>query len=198
MPYFAAGLSDFWQRWHISLSSWLRDYLYIPLGGSRGSTFATYRNLMLTMTLGGLWHGANWTFLVWGMYHGLLLVVQRLVRLPAGLQRGFHPVAVVLTFLAVCAGWVFFRAQSLSDAGVILRGLLGGARGNALAPEAVQVVLVCLAATFLGHLIGTFGWVRKLEQKLPVPLAGATFALALTLYFLLLPDTAKGFIYFQF
>jgi alginate O-acetyltransferase complex protein AlgI len=198
MPYFASGPSDFWRRWHVSLSGWLRDYLYIPLGGSRGGTWQTCRNLMLTMTLGGLWHGANWTFIVWGAYHGLLLVAQRLARLPAGWQRALRPAGVAGTFLAVCVGWVFFRAQSLGDAAVILRGLLGGAAGAGLAPEGAQIVVACLAAVFLGHLIGTFGWLRTAERRLPVPLAGAALAAALTLYLLLLPDTAKGFIYFQF
>jgi alginate O-acetyltransferase complex protein AlgI len=198
MPYFAASLSEFWTRWHISLSSWLRDYLYIPLGGNRGGKLATYRNLLLTMTLGGFWHGASWTFLLWGFYHGMLLVIQRLIRLPAALERGFRPVAVLLTFLSVCVGWVFFRAQSLADARVILHGLLGGVSGLALAPAEAQVVLACLAAMFLGHVFGTLGWPRKLEERLPAPIAGAGLAFALTLYFLLLPHNARAFIYFQF
>ena len=80
MPYAAIGFSDFWRRWHISLSTWLRDYLYIPLGGNRGTELRTYVNLMLTMLLGGLWHGANWTFVVWGGLHGLYLAVERWIR----------------------------------------------------------------------------------------------------------------------
>src|SRR5437763_13647772 len=80
MPYLATNVQEFWHRWHISLSSWLRDYLFIPLGGSRGSNRQTNRNLLLTMTLGGLWHGANWTFVIWGLLHGLLLIVHRSFR----------------------------------------------------------------------------------------------------------------------
>ncbi len=103
-----------------------------------------------------------------------------------------------LTFLSVCVGWVFFRAQSLPDAGLILRGMISGTAGKVLAPVDAQVVLACLIAMFVGHLFGTFRWVRKLEQQLPAPIAGATLALALTLYLVLLPQDGKGFIYFQF
>jgi len=198
MPYFASGLSDFWRRWHISLSSWLRDYLYVPLGGNRGGTWFTCRNLLLTMTLGGLWHGANWTFLVWGVYHGLLLVGQRLCALPAWFAGAWTKlVTVPLTFLAVCVGWVFFRAQTLPDAWTILAGMFAGA-GNALEPATVGVVLACVLAALAGHFLGTFADVRRWDRWAPAPVAGAALAAALTLYLLLLPLDGKGFIYFQF
>ena len=117
-PYKALNPSDFWQRWHISLSSCLRDYLYIPLGGNRDGTFNTYRNLMLTMLIGGLWHGANWTFVIWGAYHGLLLCVYRAAAgrydaLPVLLQRA------IMVF-AVAIGWVFFRSDTIGAALQIL------------------------------------------------------------------------------
>ena len=118
-PYKALNISDFWRRWHISLSSCLRDYLYIPLGGSRVSAgWLVYRNLLITMLLGGLWHGANWTFVLWGAYHGLLLCLYRLFsaswdRLPALLQR-------LLTFFLVVIGWVFFRSDNFSAAATML------------------------------------------------------------------------------
>ncbi len=115
-PYFALNPSDFWRRWHISLSTWLRDYLYIPLGGSRKSPVRTYINLTITMLLGGLWHGANWTFVIWGAFHGLFLAVHRKI---AGEERKRvrHPlwlriVFMIGTFHAVCIGWLLFRAQS--------------------------------------------------------------------------------------
>jgi len=128
-PYFSASFSEFWQRWHISLSSWLRDYLYIPLGGNRGSTLFTYRNLMLTMLLGGLWHGANWTFIVWGALHGAYLVAQRVLGGPVYelLRRVHVPQLVVrglsigLVFGLTCLAWTFFRAQSCQDALFIIR-----------------------------------------------------------------------------
>lgn len=113
-PYFSTNPAEFWQRWHISLSTWLRDYLYIPLGGNRHGEGKTYRNLMTTMLLGGLWHGANWTFVAWGFYQGLLLVVFRLfghltaIRVPRW-------IGALLFFQLVCVGWVFFRAQSFED-----------------------------------------------------------------------------------
>jgi alginate O-acetyltransferase complex protein AlgI len=122
-PYKSHDPSDFWRRWHISLSSCLRDYLYIALGGNRGGTWATYRNLMLTMLIGGLWHGANWTFIIWGAYHGLLLVVYRLTasfweRLPA------HCAQALMFFLAIL-GWVPFRAATLTDTVTLSENLLG-------------------------------------------------------------------------
>jgi D-alanyl-lipoteichoic acid acyltransferase DltB (MBOAT superfamily) len=131
LPYFATSPQDFWCRWHISLSTWLRDYLYIPLGGSRGSTLKLYRNLMLTMIVGGLWHGAAWTFVLWGTYQGILLVGHRLLR--PWLDR-IHPaepidrmcwklVRIVATFHMICFGWLLFRAQSLEQVGGMLQAI---------------------------------------------------------------------------
>jgi alginate O-acetyltransferase complex protein AlgI len=114
-PYFSTGPSEFWQRWHISLSTWLRDYLYIPLGGNRGSTARTYRNLMLTMIIGGLWHGAGLLFIVWGLWHGCLLVAYRLVPIDRALARlgALGKVAAAIIFFQlVCVGWIFFRATT--------------------------------------------------------------------------------------
>jgi alginate O-acetyltransferase complex protein AlgI len=113
-PYRAVSITDFWRRWHISLSSWLRDYLYIPLGGNRVGAVRTYANLLVTMVLGGLWHGANWTFVIWGGYHGLLLALERgcrglPLRLPLVLARAS-------TFLLVLVGWVVFRSTDLTMA----------------------------------------------------------------------------------
>jgi alginate O-acetyltransferase complex protein AlgI len=130
-PYLADSLQDFWRRWHISLSTWLRDYLYIPLGGSRGSELATSKNLMTTMLLGGLWHGANWTFVVWGAIHGAWLALERqLKRVSNGTDakgtRSSWPVRWakrVLIFHLVCLAWVFFRAESVSSAVAFLEGV---------------------------------------------------------------------------
>ena len=199
LPYGAANIGDFWRRWHISLSTWLRDYLYVPLGGSRTGRWATYRNLMLTMTLGGLWHGANWTFVFWGFYHGLLLTLQRAWTLPRWLTGLWtRPFAIAATFLAVCVGWVFFRAQTFTDALTVLSGLVRPRAGLALQPYQATLVCACLLATFAGHLVGAGPVVRRLEEWLPAPAAGALLALGLVLYFLLLPQGGQGFIYFQF
>lgn len=117
-PYGARGFSDFWRRWHISLSTWLRDYLYVPLGGNRGGRWRTHRNLLITMLLGGLWHGASWMFVIWGALHGLYLVAERALR---SRWTGRTNVAVdamvtILTFVLVCVAWVAFRAPNLSSA----------------------------------------------------------------------------------
>ncbi len=126
MPYFAATPSDFWHRWHISLSLWLRDYLYIPLGGNRGGNSRTYANLMVTMILGGLWHGAAWTYIWWGLFHGLLLCIyrpfeQRLRPLFSSPRWGVSRLALaVLMFHLVCIGWLFFRAMSIEQAFAML------------------------------------------------------------------------------
>ncbi|HEV2956153.1 MAG TPA: MBOAT family O-acyltransferase [Xanthobacteraceae bacterium] len=115
-PYFATSPSEFWQRWHVSLSRWLRDYLYIPLGGEREGRLKTLRNLAITMFLGGLWHGAGFGFIVWGLYHGALLVLYRLLPIDDILRRHFksagHGLAVLVMFAFVCIGWIFFRAPS--------------------------------------------------------------------------------------
>jgi D-alanyl-lipoteichoic acid acyltransferase DltB (MBOAT superfamily) len=132
LPYFATSPQDFWSRWHISLSTWLRDYLYIPLGGSRGSKAKLYRNLMLTMIIGGLWHGAAWTFVLWGAYQGLLLVAHRLARPWLDRIRPAEPVdracwkllRMAATFHMICFGWLLFRAQSLAQVGGMLRAIV--------------------------------------------------------------------------
>jgi len=128
-PYLATSIQDFWRRWHISLSTWLRDYLYIPLGGSAVPGYMTYRNLFATMLLGGLWHGANWTFVVWGGLHGMALAVERFLRQAGFLRRIFDLgvgstwVRRITVFHLVCLSWVFFRAESLTSALALLRGL---------------------------------------------------------------------------
>jgi alginate O-acetyltransferase complex protein AlgI len=123
-PYKATDASDFWRRWHMTLSAWLRDYLYISLGGSRGGAARTVRNLVLTMFLGGLWHGAQWTFVVWGLYHGALLAIAHTWKRSG---PGALPVwpARLLTFAAVQVGWVFFRAPTLTEAWQVLEGMAG-------------------------------------------------------------------------
>jgi alginate O-acetyltransferase complex protein AlgI len=132
LPYFATSPQDFWNRWHISLSHWLRDYLYIPLSGSRGGRVATYRNLMLTLLLAGLWHGAGWTFVIWGAYHGLLLVLHRAAKPWLEQVRPVNPIdrgcwitlKIVVTFHLVCLGWLIFRADSLEQAAAMLRAIV--------------------------------------------------------------------------
>ena len=125
LPYFATSISQFWRRWHISLSSWLRDYLYIPLGGNRNGKLATYKNLMITMLLGGLWHGASWNFIIWGGLHGLYLSIDKIISggnpVP---QKWFSKIAGwLLTFSLVCFAWIFFRATSFYQALDIIKSI---------------------------------------------------------------------------
>lgn len=124
-PYLATSITDFWKRWHISLSSWLRDYLYIPLGGNRRGTRRTYVNLMIVMVLGGLWHGPAWTFAVWGAWHGILLAFERYRGVARRKQAVPRPVAIAGTMLLVIIGWVVFRASSLQDAFRMYAGMFG-------------------------------------------------------------------------
>lgn len=150
-PYRATSITDFWRRWHISLSTWLRDYLYLPLGGNRLGPWRTYRNLMLVMLLGGLWHGAAWNFMAWGGLHGLLLALER-----AGGKRALYggaprPVQMALTFVLVLVTWVFFRAEDIGHAVRYLTAMMGGAAPTAAA-DLVGVVTrhpVYLAAAAL-------------------------------------------------
>ena len=129
LPYFATNPSDFWNRWHVSLSTWLRDYLYIPLGGNRHGTLFTYRNLLITMLLGGLWHGASWNFVLWGLYHGLILCVfrfwqrSRTVPTTPKVSSPVYWLKVVLYFQVTCFGWLLFRASDLSEIQILLTAL---------------------------------------------------------------------------
>src|SRR5262249_33603057 len=116
MPYIAQSLTDFWQRWPISLTAWIRDYLYIPLGGNRGTELTTYRNLWICFLLSGLWHGASWNFVLWGAYNGLFLTLDRMF-LKRALARGGSVVATAVTLLIVMIGWAIFRSPTLAHLG---------------------------------------------------------------------------------
>jgi alginate O-acetyltransferase complex protein AlgI len=191
-PYKAANISDFWRRWHISLSSWLRDYLFIPLGGSRGSTARTALNLGITMFLGGLWHGANWTFVVWGLYHGILLAAYALLK-----KREWVPESLLLsrslTFLLVTLGWVFFRSGSLGQAVHTLAGLFG-LHGIGAVQEFSPVYLACLFTAAAIAFRCKNSWEITFE-----PHAKYAYALAAMLAAsILLFGGASPFLYFQF
>jgi alginate O-acetyltransferase complex protein AlgI len=124
-PYRSASITEFWQRWHLSLSNWLRDYLYVPLGGNRRGPSRTYVNLAMVMLLGGLWHGAAWTFVAWGALHGAALACERALGKQSLYHRWPRAVRVAITFTIVSIGWVFFRSDSISDAGSFLASLVG-------------------------------------------------------------------------
>lgn len=206
-PYFSRGFSEFWTRWHISLSSWLRDYLYIPLGGNRGGSLFTVRNLMITMLLGGLWHGANWTFVAWGGLHGLYLVLQRVLgplhqrvvrslRIPRVVSDAF---LLLLVFHLTCLAWVFFRAQSFAGAWRILSTI--AAMGDMSLAAVDNKILVIKGAMLIGGLLlAEVVTLPKREASREVsPVRRLAFAAA-CVWVLLLFGSFSGntFIYFQF
>ncbi|MEM7405821.1 MAG: MBOAT family protein [Pseudomonadota bacterium] len=198
-PYRAASLRDFWRRWHISLSSWLRDYLYIPLGGGRNGAVKTYRNLFITMLLGGLWHGASWQFIAWGAMHGAGLAVERAVRnMTGGLFRSWPAVLrIVLVFHFVCAAWVLFRAETFE----LATDMFAQLRDTSLEP--VMLTPFVLTLTAFGLAMHAFpatvlGAVERRVARLPVWLQGAVFGLAVIVVDALGIDGVAPFIYFQF
>jgi alginate O-acetyltransferase complex protein AlgI len=201
LPYMATNPSEFWRRWHISLSTWLRDYLYVPLGGNRGGRLATYRNLLLTMVLGGLWHGAQWTFVIWGTFHGLLLAVHRRWTEAGGAARAAPAtgaaawVGRVAMFHLVCVGWVFFRAASAGEAMQVFGAIggefsLAGARFDSLVFYVAPLLCVEALQWRAGDAFAVW--------RLPWVARGLLYA---GLWFLmtLMGDYSGGqFIYFQF
>lgn len=208
VPYVSRSLQEFWHRWHISLSSWLRDYLYISLGGNRGSTWQTYRNLMATMVLGGLWHGASWNFVIWGALHGGALAVNRAFsRLPrAPDARGnvnakpspfANAVAVFATFHFVCFAWIFFRAPTFAHATLML------GRTSKLtfdAPNLAPKVLAVLALGFVTHFLPRRWFERTRDAFIVSPAVAQGALLAVFAYVLHFAAGVKAepFIYGQF
>jgi D-alanyl-lipoteichoic acid acyltransferase DltB (MBOAT superfamily) len=199
-PYTAHNLQDFWRRWHISLSTWLRDYLYIPLGGSRGGPWKTYRNLMITMLLGGLWHGASWNFVIWGGIHGVVLALTRMWQRRFGEAdpRGFRRfIGVFCTFHVVCFAWIFFRAPTFEHA-VLAIGRLAHLSGGAtnLSPR----VLAVLAVGVVSHFVPSAWTERARDSFVRTPAVVQGALLALFAYALHAAASAKTepFVYGQF
>jgi alginate O-acetyltransferase complex protein AlgI len=206
LPYASASVTEFWRRWHISLSSWLRDYLYIPLGGSRGSRWQTYRNLVLVFLLCGLWHGAAWTFLLWGVWHGLFLVIERV-----GFDRLLHRLPRagqwMYTLLVVMAGWVLFRAHDMDAAMGIYGGLLGVhgiGSGGLEFRAAVQPFVVVLLGIGSMLSVRVTRWPTRLQMPATLlawrPLLDTvwTFGLLLLATIVVGAGTFSPFLYFRF
>jgi alginate O-acetyltransferase complex protein AlgI len=202
-PYLSPNLQDFWRRWHISLSSWLRDYLYIPLGGSRDGSSFTYRNLMITMLLGGLWHGASWNFVIWGFLHGLLLGLTRMWqrRYPPKASPGpglvARVVSTALTFHYVCFAWVFFRAKTFSGALEVLRAIATGGMGTKNLP-AIAVATLLVAA--VSHALPEEWFERLRARFVNAPALAQGLVLAVVAYTLHFFGAVKAqpFVYGQF
>lgn len=225
-PYAAIGFSDFWRRWHITLSTWLRDYLYIPLGGNQEGAYRTYLNLMITMLLGGLWHGANWTFVVWGALHGIFLCTERLVRnrlthlpqkelntatrpvlsraslLPPALMPGRKTAQLylaLLTFLLVTVTWVFFRAPDFDTAMRLLMAMFGVIPVRILFLTTLDVykVMFVTGALLTCHWLMRDTSVAKIAVRAPWWALGLTWA-AMLIVLVLTQKSTGSFIYFQF
>jgi alginate O-acetyltransferase complex protein AlgI len=210
-PYFSGNVTEFWRRWHISLSTWLRDYLYIPLGGNRGSKLFTYRNLMLTMVLGGLWHGASWNFVLWGGLHGISLIVHRewerlTANAGAAFKRVMGMIAVPLTFYWICVTWIFFRAGPVFDAAKPMTGLqaamvtlkkfvlFSGAGKKSFGPQC----LILFAGLALIHWLCSRRYLAVWWRAIPDWAYSAILGAGVGLALFFVPDQYKPFIYFQF
>jgi alginate O-acetyltransferase complex protein AlgI len=206
-PYAAIGFSDFWRRWHISLSSWLRDYLYIPLGGNRRGERRTYANLMITMLLGGLWHGANWTFVAWGALHGAFLAIERWLRKAVGAgelankgpSASSQSLAMLGTFLAVTITWVFFRARTFADAWHMLSSMAGATTNQRVTLYWSDVIAVWLIV--LGML--AVQWRLRATRLETLVSCAPTWSIVLVwscMLFALIAEQGAGdaFIYFRF
>lgn len=202
-PYFSPSIEVFWRRWHISLSSWLRDYLYISLGGNRGGIRITYRNLLLTMVLGGLWHGAGWTFVVWGTLHGLALAGNKYWA-DRRRQTGRAPMSgpwvtagtTFATFMFVCICWIFFRAATFGDAWAVLTNFVTF-QGDGVQ----QISRWMIAYLGVGAVMHWFAYQRTFKlsiERLTVEQYAATMGVAAAVVLALRPLGASPFIYFQF
>lgn len=220
-PYGALGFSDFWKRWHISLSSWLRDYLYIPLGGNRVTPARVYANLMVTMLLGGLWHGAAWKFVVWGGLHGTYLAVERFARaalkgravgrlavepVPVA-EAGFivltgrllRPILALITYAMVCIAWVFFRAQDFASARGVAAAMIGRRRELMPLDASMIVALVVVALMLCGHWLMRDRDLVDVAKRIPAWLRPLVLmSLIVAVLFAVVSGDSRAFIYFQF
>ncbi len=204
-PYKSASITEFWRRWHISLSSWLRDYLYISLGGNRKGKFRTYVNLFLTMLLGGLWHGASWKFVIWGVLHGLALVVERLFnsrfKIP---KNGFvRFLQVVATFHFVVFAWIFFRARDFSTAFEVINNI--GKLQFKISDwitiiQGYQNVFLVMLIGYVWHFLPAkwIGLLREIFNRMPIIIKAFILALAYWVVFATMTSGPQPFIYFQF
>ncbi|MFM9986439.1 MAG: MBOAT family O-acyltransferase [Flavobacteriales bacterium] len=217
-PYFATSLSDFWRRWHISLSTWFKDYVYIPLGGSRVGRWLNYRNLLIVFLISGLWHGASWNFVIWGAIHGVLLIVESAIR-QVGVFRPNSRFSALknclgwgITFCIVNIAWIFFRADSLSTAQYFLQhmfddivhfkgfeNLAVNFRGMGLKPADIWICVIGIAFLFLIDWLNRNGrWYQILESKPRAIRWTYYYVLLFILFFYANADSAQNFIYFQF
>jgi D-alanyl-lipoteichoic acid acyltransferase DltB (MBOAT superfamily) len=200
-PYAARGFSDFWQRWHMSLSSWLRDYLYIPLGGNRRGRARTYLNLLLTMLIGGLWHGASWMFVLWGGLHGSYLALERVwrERSPVPSQTAWRlACGVLLTFLVVTLTWIPFRAAEPGVALAMLRALFTFETGSMLPIGDLALCLLAAAAMLRWQFALRAHTLEESFAAMPAGVRMFVLGGCLIAMFLCSGGDERAFIYFQF
>jgi D-alanyl-lipoteichoic acid acyltransferase DltB (MBOAT superfamily) len=204
-PYVTRTPQEFWRHWHISLSTWLRDYLYIPLGGNRGSEARTRRNLLITMVLGGLWHGAAWTFVLWGMYHGLLLIAYRAAsqaRFSSHWLASRQPVARLLgwalMFHLTCFGWLLFRARSAGQAANLTSRLFMDFSPATLDPTLAVPLLLYVVPLLVIHACEAWADDVLVVRRLPAGVRYSVYASTFYLTMLFGNFGGSDFIYFQF
>ncbi len=191
-PYLATGLGDFWSRWHISLSTWFRDYVYIPLGGNRGSALRTYRNLFLTFLISGVWHGANWTFVVWGILHALGIIITRELERSAWYREQMPKLIKQMgVFLFVGFAWIYFRAESLSQAHLIIGRIVSSAWSD---PQIPGLMLGLIFVVWLYQFLYESNW----RTVLQVGWVRVSLVVGMLLYLCLFSSGGGAFIYFQF
>ena len=198
-PYFSTTVTEFWRRWHISLSTWFRDYLYFPMGGSRVSKVRTLFNVMVTFIVSGVWHGANWTFILWGTIHGVLQCVERLMGWNKAHWKGVPKyLHWALTFCIVCLAWTFFRANNISDAFTIINGIFTDFGKPYMQFSVFSAIAFALAAVFAKETIDEFGLKIRISNS-PVWLVRHSYIVFMVIVILLFGVLDGGqFIYFQF
>ena len=192
-PYLATSLGDFWKRWHISLSSWFKDYVYIPLGGNRKGKFNTYKNMFLTMVISGLWHGAAWTFVIWGVVHALgRFATREMERTYLYKEKVPKIFKQLFVFTFVCFAWIFFRAENINDAWIIISRIFTSGIAN---PNCPLLALIMIFAVWLYQ----FMYESKFRSLLEIKYVKISIVVFMILYLLIFaPSSEQGFIYFQF
>jgi alginate O-acetyltransferase complex protein AlgI len=199
-PYLAGSITEFWRRWHISLSSWFRDYLYIPLGGNRRGAARTYLNLGIVFFTCGLWHGASWNFVVWGLMHGAFLIIHRVWKGAVGSDtaagRFTEALGPLLTMLGVLAAWVVFRGEGVGKTTSMLQLMVGARAGGAGEVSRLWLALavLCLAV----HIVSRVRWFERWHERASDWVYAAGFGVAIALALPWISDGYKPFIYFQF
>lgn len=205
-PYISASIKEFWRRWHISLSSWFRDYLYIPLGGNRKGKYRTYLNLIIVFAVTGLWHGASWTFVIWGLYHGLFLIIERIGF--GKILDKFKILGVIYSLVVVVIGWVFFRADSIHFALAFIKrmvmpfsyGQAGAVMGTIFTTKTVLILIIGIIASGPFQKLFECGMLKNIAIKWKNSLLEAVYLCMVLFYCILLlaNDTYNPFIYFRF